>query len=123
MVEEASTKYCQHCGGKINAKAEICPECGLRVAEPQNVGQQEVRDRKNPGLAAIASFLIPGLGQIYNGQIGKGLLIIFVWSVAIVMVISAPLLGFGLAFLIWVLSIYDSYNQAEKYNRGEELAF
>jgi TM2 domain-containing membrane protein YozV len=24
---------------------------------------------KNPGLAAVLSFLIPGLGQIYNGQI------------------------------------------------------
>lgn len=28
---------------------------------------------KNPGIAAVLSFLITGLGQIYNGQIGKGI--------------------------------------------------
>jgi len=28
---------------------------------------------KNPGLAAILSFFICGLGQIYNGQIAKGI--------------------------------------------------
>ena len=33
---------------------------------------------KNPGLAAVLSFLIPGLGQIYNGEVGKGILIIIV---------------------------------------------
>jgi TM2 domain-containing membrane protein YozV len=27
---------------------------------------------KNPGLAAVLSFFISGLGQIYNGQIAKG---------------------------------------------------
>lgn len=27
--------------------------------------------QKNPGLAAVLSFLFCGLGQIYNGQFGK----------------------------------------------------
>lgn len=27
---------------------------------------------KNPGLAAVLSFFFMGLGQIYNGQIAKG---------------------------------------------------
>lgn len=25
------TKYCSNCGAEIDAKAEICPECGVRV--------------------------------------------------------------------------------------------
>ncbi len=31
---------------------------------------------KSPEIAAILSFLINALGQIYNGQVGKGLLIL-----------------------------------------------
>ena len=27
---------------------------------------------KNPGTAAVLSFLVPGLGQIYNGKILRG---------------------------------------------------
>jgi len=28
---------------------------------------------KNPAVAAIWSFFFPGLGQLYNGEIGKGI--------------------------------------------------
>ncbi len=34
--------------------------------------------KKSAGLAAVLSFFISGLGQIYNGQILKGLIIIVV---------------------------------------------
>src|SRR5665647_1415963 len=30
-------------------------------------------DRKNPGVAAVLSFFWAGLGQIYNGQLAKGI--------------------------------------------------
>ena len=33
---------------------------------------------KNAGIAAVLSFFISGLGQIYNGQIIKGLFIVLV---------------------------------------------
>jgi len=26
------TKFCVNCGAEIDAKAEICPKCGVRVA-------------------------------------------------------------------------------------------
>jgi hypothetical protein len=32
---------------------------------------------KNPGTAAVLSFLITGLGRIYNGQVAKGLFLLF----------------------------------------------
>ena len=34
---------------------------------------------KNPGLAAVLSFFYMGLGQIYNGQISKGIIFIVVY--------------------------------------------
>ena len=33
---------------------------------------------KSVGLAAVLGFLIPGLGQIYNGQILKGLIVVVI---------------------------------------------
>ncbi len=32
-------------------------------------------NRKDPGLAGVFSAIFPGLGQVYNEQIGKGLIL------------------------------------------------
>ena len=32
MPEEKKTKYCSNCGAKIDAKAKICPKCGVEQA-------------------------------------------------------------------------------------------
>ena len=108
MAEEAT--FCSNCGEEIDAKAEICPKCGVRVKAPP-------AGEKNPGLAAVLSFLIIGLGQIYNGQIGKGI------GLIVGMVISAflfvLLIGIPIYIILWLYSIYDAYNTAKKINAGE----
>jgi hypothetical protein len=49
------------------------------------------------GLAAVLSFVFNGLGQLYNGQIFKGLCIIFISSVSmLILIIGAILIGFWL---------------------------
>lgn len=69
---------------------------------------------KNSGLAAVLSFLLTGLGQIYNGSIGKGLMLIVVQVInAFLMVI---LIGFITYPLVWIWSIYDAYKSAERIN-------
>ena len=40
-------------------------------------------EKSHPGIAAVLSFIFNGLGQLYNGQIKKGLLIIFLSSLSI----------------------------------------
>ncbi len=67
VVYESNTKYCSNCGAQIDEKAEICPNCGVRVLFPQ-VYQQN----KSGALAAILSAIIPGVGQIYCGRGGRG---------------------------------------------------
>lgn len=55
------------------------------------------QDTKNPGMAAVLSFIFNGLGQLYNGQILKGLLIIFLSSLSmLVLIIGSILIGFWL---------------------------
>jgi len=49
------------------------------------------------GLAAVFSFVFNGLGQLYNGQIFKGLTIIFLSSISmLVFIIGAILIGLWL---------------------------
>ncbi len=50
-----------------------------------------------PGTAAVLSFLFNGLGQLYNGQILKGLAIIFFSAVSMFfLIIGAIFIGFWL---------------------------
>jgi hypothetical protein len=92
----------------------------------------------HPGFAAVLSFVFNGLGQIYNGQILKGLVIVLLSSLSIMVLIAGSILiafwllgrigfsealiwGSGLFFLgltcICILGIYsilDAYRTARK---------
>lgn len=83
--------------------------------------------KKNPRIAVIASFFIPGLGQIYNGEIVKGIAFIIIGTIFGLLgialtgpAIMAPVLfGFVLVilviyFIFWIYNLYDAYNTAEK---------
>ena len=101
------TKFCTNCGAKVDVKAEICPNCGVR--------QRSIRSSmKSPGLAAVLSFFFMGLGQIYNGQIIKGIIFIILYSISIVSM--AVIIGFITTPLLWILGMVDAYMTAEKIN-------
>jgi TM2 domain-containing membrane protein YozV len=88
---------------------------------------------KNPGLAAILSFFVVGLGQIYNGQIGKGIFMLvsyyFLAILAWGCIFGAPYMGgsgvFGAIVLpiiivcVWIGGMTDAYRYAERCNQGE----
>ena len=57
----------------------------------------EQNTKSHPGLATVLSFIFNGLGQLYNGQIYKGLIIIFFSAVSmLVLIMGSVLLGFWL---------------------------
>jgi len=35
--------------------------------------------KRNPSYAALYSFIIPGLGQVYNREVGKGVVVVVLW--------------------------------------------
>ena len=109
--EEVQTKFCQNCGKKINVNAEICPHCGVRVAGI--VPSEE----KNVLLAAILSFLFPGLGHIYNGLTKKGISFIIAYIVSAILIML--LIGFVLVIIVWIWALVDAIKTTEAINRGE----
>lgn len=117
----ADEVFCQSCGATIKEQAEVCPECGVRQGSDST-------SEKDPAIAGVASFFIPGAGQIYNGQVGRGVLAFFgVFIVDMILLTLGFLLAFiliGLLFfplipVVHVLVAYDAYDQAKKINAGE----
>lgn len=104
-------QFCQSCGETIKKEAEVCPSCGVRQ---KGASGGEI---KNPGVAALLSFLFGGGGQIYNGQIGKGigLIVIQFFNVLLMFV----LIGFLTYPATLAYATYDAYNVAKKINDGE----
>jgi TM2 domain-containing membrane protein YozV len=61
----------------------------------------------NPILAAIASFIIPGLGQIIAGETQKGLIFLVA---AIVLAVLVSFVGSIVGILSLALAIYAAYD-------------
>ena len=70
--------------------------------------------RKSAELAAILSFIIPGLGQIYGGNIARGF--IFILATMIAASLCPVLIGFFIALPLWIWAVADAYSSVEKMN-------
>ena len=86
---------------------------------------------KNPGEAVLFSFLIPGVGQMYNGQVGKGVALLLVSTAGAAVAISAAgscnfstdcnntaseVLGGSVFLGAWIYSMVDAYSGAKQHN-------
>ena len=101
LDKDAST-LCNHCG------RSICSDC-LVIKRNENYcqecacGKAPAKEKRSAPLAGVLSFVVAGLGQVYNGQAGKGVLI-FLTSILVV-----P----------WIIGIFDAYGTAKKINAGQ----
>lgn len=74
---------------------------------------------KSPGLALLASFFIPGLGSMMNGDAGKGIGILLGYIVSWFLVII--FIGFIGIFGFWVWGLVDAYQGARKWNAAHGI--
>jgi TM2 domain-containing membrane protein YozV len=113
--------FCRDCGAVIDAEAEICPECGVRQRDPPQSSLdrtlEAVAEGGNPFVAGALSALVPGLGQLYNRELKRGITFLIAGVVAGFSVIVV--VGIVLYPLVWVYAIYDAYKRADL--RAEEL--
>ena len=69
-------------------------------------------EQKNPLIAAVLSFLVPGWGQVYNGQgYLKGLMFMIGELIGLLFFVVPGL-------IVWVYGIYRAYKVADSINKG-----
>lgn len=110
-VASQNTKFCTNCGDQIDVNAVICPKCGVQIAG--------TTEEKSPILALILSVFFPGIGQFYNGQPKKGIILIIAAIISLVLILI--LIGGVLYLIVWVYALYDAYTSAVSINNGEQL--
>ncbi len=130
---------CPDCSMEIGGKL-LCKPCCERVASQCMAAQAS---KKEPALALLLSFvgglvsgLLIGLGQIYNGQAKKGVILcvlnIVLGLCILIVYILASILTLGIGafcclpifaapLLLWLYAMYDAYTTADKINRGEPV--
>ena len=110
--------FCPTCGTPASEGAARCPRCGgpLLAGAPKVVVVHALR---SPGLAAVLSFFWCGLGQIYNRQIAKGIMMMIAYAISAFMMYL--LIGFITTPILWIWGIIDAYREADRFNREAEF--
>jgi len=134
--------FCPECGQQVNEDDQFCDSCGAALQKkgipvpppppvpppagplapapqhvlpspgtPQPASPLPVR-QKSAGLAALGSFFFSGLGQVYNGQAGKGVAV-FLGTLVGVLLFLVP------GIIIWIAGVADAWMTAKKMNEGK----
>jgi signal peptidase I len=91
---------------------------------------------RRPLVAALASLVLPGFGQLYNGALNRGIWQFLVFAllcipgVALValylpsrLMLPTLLLGLGLTLAVWAYSVWDAWRGARRHPGGPALAW
>jgi len=117
--------YCTNCGKAVEETASFCQNCGKSTKTKESFTSkmeteaEKFMANKDPFIAAILSFILPGLGQLYNGNFKNSLIF---QAAYIVSWILGSMIPFFLIIPLGVLiiSIYDAYTETEKIRNGTE---
>lgn len=74
---------------------------------------------KNPALALIVSFFVPGVGTMMNGEVGKGVGILIGYVVSLVLTIV--IIGIVGVLGFWIWGMVDAYTGAQRWNRAHGI--
>jgi len=116
--------FCPRCGQANIDTARYCRQCSGRLPDvdgPRVIFGAE----KSPGVAAVLSFFWCGLGQIYNGQILKGIILMMLYGLSWLMIHSLVFLLIGIITtpILWVYGMVNAYRAAERFNRQNAAGY
>jgi TM2 domain-containing membrane protein YozV len=110
-------EICPHCGKVSNEESpRFCSGCGARMDGsspamfPGSPFQPKVL--KNSTISGFCSSVLPGLGQIYNGETKKGFILFLLAFFGLFLFLIPGL-------IVWLYAMYDAYTVATKMNTGE----
>lgn len=130
MRSETSARRCPYCDEEIRLIAKKCKHCGEYLDASQRdeaihrkqsadvaqsarqmfeLASENIRKYQsgrsdlswNPGVAAVLSFFVPGAGQIYKGEVGRGFLTFLALIVGFVLFVLPGV-------VVWVWAVLDA---------------
>jgi len=107
ISDEASPRFCSGCGTRMDGKAPTGYPGYSGYSAPV-----PAREQKSTLIAGACSTLLPGLGQVYNGQTAKGFALFIATCVGLVILLIPGL-------IVWLYAMYDAHKTAGKMNTGE----
>jgi hypothetical protein len=135
---DQSFSFCTECGADLPVRVSVAAPTsrtmppaptqqqaftsmsGAAVMNVQANGTATQRGgRVEPGVAAMMSFFLPGVGQIVNGQVEKGILLLLGLYVASFL-FSLPAFGLPMLLARIVIAI-DSYRIAQRKRKGQPV--
>jgi len=130
VVPATSGIFCRGCGNRINPSTVICPSCGVATGETSPVSQQEAQmahqrrasmatmQQKSASLAIVLSLFFPGVGQLYAGAAGKGIMFIAfsVINFTLMLTVLGAIIGVPLQFLNWLISMVNASGEVTRHN-------
>jgi len=111
---------CRVCGIRAESYQFVCLKCGAKLKKSYEIFLPSKKilpsnPPKKPMVAAVLAFLLTGLGQVYLGQVHKG----------IALFIAGTIIGaitFGIACpVMFVISTVDAYKIAKKLEAGNSV--
>jgi len=126
-------QHCKRCGNYFDKKLDRCTKCGSHVTWFYNKidCELEKKIRKIPIIAIFLSLILPGIGQIYNNELKKGISFVFISLLAykiniysvvehlftdVIQNISAILITAIFYLMFYGYQIVDAYETAEGIN-------
>jgi TM2 domain-containing membrane protein YozV len=82
--------------------------------EMNSLEMEYMEQHKNPAVAAVLSFFISGAGQIYNGDVGKGVAMIV--GCILCWLGSALVIPLFLLPVIWICGMIEAHSRATEIN-------
>jgi hypothetical protein len=118
-VDRSTNRALSELGGADACSREIRPSCGVRIV---TTPETDLHKKKNPGIAAVASIVLPGLGQIYTEQTRKGVALVVVAVFLLYVIVTVRNIASELANVLYLALLlygaYDAYNTAKMINEG-----
>lgn len=107
-AQRIAVTVCARCGCGICSDCQMiikggdfCPDCAPFAEAKARPGRQ-----RSPWEAVLFA-VVPGFGQVYNGQVNKGIAVF----------ILSPLI------FPWIWGMYDAYRTADRVRRGEIVTY
>ena len=114
---------CHRCGHSMALMDDTCRACGAQHIDTQPASPARLpaspmasayplrRVYKSPTAACLLNLLLLGAGYFYLGQVGKGLLVLFIG------IIAGALTSWIATVVVLIYAMVNCYNTAQEMNR------